>query len=298
MDVILIGVIYFQLITGGGSGIGFAVAQHLVNFHGFRVAIIDINAERAKFAAESINTASDNCMFVHVDVSNYDQQARAFAQTFEWGGNRLDLFFANAGVGDNESVYVDVSGIDETTVLPKPLELNTIDVNLKAVIQGVNIARFFFAKNARQGGRIVITASCLGVYSNHALPLYTAANHGLVGFVRACAPVFAGIGPILINAILPTLIETNLMPEPIRPLWDRNQLTPMSTALKVFDMFLADDKMTGETVELALDQLIFSHQQPYSTPNSQWMCEEHKLWEMATKRILPKEPGQNFVQLK
>lgn len=192
-------------------------------------------------------------------------------------------------------MYKDLYGLDENTGLPKPIVLKTLDVNLNAVIQGVHLARHFFSKNATPRGRIVITSSCLGVYSNHVLPLYTASKHALVGFVRATAPVYAGMG-ITINAILPVLIETNLMPEPLRPLWDRTQLTPMATALKAFDTFLADDKMTGQTVELTLDELVFSQQQAYSTPNARWMCEEHKLWEMAGEPLMPHPPGQNLTK--
>ena len=84
------------MITGGGSGIGLAVAEHLVHFYGYRVAILDIVEERGKAAAERLNAGSDSCLFLHVDASDYGQQAKAFQQAFEWGGNRLDLFFANA----------------------------------------------------------------------------------------------------------------------------------------------------------------------------------------------------------
>lgn len=281
------------LVTGGGSGIGLAVAEHLIQFHGFKVAIIDVNAERGKTAASSLNAGGDNCLFLNVDVTNYDQQAKAFQQTFEWGGNRLDVFFANAGVGDSDSVYKDRFGLDTATGLPKPLDLKVLDVNLNAVIQGVNLARHFMNQNRRASGRIWITSSCLGVYANHALPLYTSSKHALVGFVRATAPVFAGMN-ISINAILPTLIETNLMPEAIRPLWDRKQLTPMRTALDAVDAFMKDEKTTGQTVELCLDQLVWSQQKEFATANSKWMCQERELWEMACEALLPGPPGQNY----
>jgi len=123
--------------------------------------------------------------------------------------------------------------------------------------------------------------------------MYVASKHALVGFVRSTAPVYAGMD-ITINALLPVMIETNLMPEPLRPLWDREQLTPMNTALKAFDTFLADSTMTGQTVELSLDQLIFDKQQEYSTANAKWMCDEHKLWEMGSERLLPHAPGENI----
>ncbi|KAK4553864.1 hypothetical protein LTR86_009039 [Recurvomyces mirabilis] len=242
------------LITGGGSGIGLAVAEHLINFYGYKVAILDINAERGKTESGRINAGVDNCLFLQADVSNYDQQAKAFQQAFEWGGNRLDFFHANAGIGDSDSMYKDMQDVDTTTGLPKPLELRIMDVNLDAVLQGVHLARHFFAKNGSPGGRIVITSSCLGIYPNHCLPLYTTAKHALVGLVRATAPVYLGMG-ITINALNPNLIETNLMPAEVRSLWDRNGLTPMNTALKAIDAIMKDKNMTGQTIELALDEI-------------------------------------------
>ena len=172
------------LVTGGGNGIGLAVAEHLVNFHGYQVAILDIDPKRAK---EQSSRIGQGCLGIHADVTNYDQLAQAFQQTFEWGGNRLDLFFANAGISDTDSLYKDTA-IDEKTGLPRPLNIKTIDVNLNAVIQGVHLARhFFLEKNNKKGGHIVATSSVIGLYPNHALPLYAASKHGIVGLVRSLA---------------------------------------------------------------------------------------------------------------
>ncbi|KAF2772918.1 NAD(P)-binding protein, partial [Teratosphaeria nubilosa] len=177
------------LVTGGGSGIGLAVTEHLTNFHGYKVAVLDINAERGQAEVDSLNAGSDNCLFLHVDVTTYDQQAQAFKQIYEWGGNRLDLFFANAGIGDTDSIYKNLYGIDEATGLPKTLHLTCLDVNLNAVLQGIHLARHFFELRGK-GGKIVITSSCAGVYHLHAAPQYTASKCALVGLVRATAPVF------------------------------------------------------------------------------------------------------------
>lgn len=282
------------LVTGGGSGIGLAVTEHLINHHGYRVGIVDIDQDRVKEQAARLGT---NCMGLRADVTDYDDLARAFTSTFEWGGNRLDLFFANAGVGDQDSLYKDLA-MDERTGLPKPLNLRTIDINLNAVIQGIHLSRHFFSeKNNKPGGRIVATSSVLGLYPNYALPLYTASKHGVVGLVRALAPVYAKDN-ITINAILPTLIYTNLMPKHVAPLMHvPEQTTPMSTALKAIDAVLDDDKLTGQTMELALDEVVFKQQPEYSTENTKWMFDQMHLWETVCEPLMPRKPGENAAKI-
>ena len=282
------------LVTGGGSGIGLAVTEHLINHHGYRVAIVEIDEKRAK---EESSRLGPNCLGIQADTTDYDAQTRAFVKAFEWGGNRLDLFFANAGIGDSDSLYKDFA-LDESTGLPKPLNMRTIDINLYAVIQGVHLARHFFSeKNNTKGGRIVATSSVIGLYPNYALPLYTASKHGVVGLVRALAPVY-GKDNITINAILPTLIQTNLMPADVSDeMHVPEQTTPMSTALKAFDAILGEKKLTGQIMELALEDVVFKQQPEYSRPNTKWMFDQKKLWEKVCGPLMPREPGDNAIEV-
>lgn len=284
------------LITGGASGIGFAVAEHLVQFHGYKVAICDIVEARVK--SQSAALGPEHCLGLCVDVTDYDTLAKAFVQTYEWAGNRLDLVYLNAGIGDTDSLYKDLN-IDSQTGLPKPVNLKVLDVNLNAVINGINLARhFFLEKMQTRGGKIVVTSSVLGIYPNHSLPLYVASKHALVGLVRSLAPVYAK-DHISINALSPTLVETNLMPEAIRPLWDRSQLTPLGTALKAFDQILAGSggkvMMTGQVLELSLDEVVGKSRPEFSTANIKWMCEQGALWEAVMEPHLPRKPGENAV---
>ena len=283
------------LVTGGGSGIGLGVTEHLINQHGYRVAILDRDPTRVK--EESARLGSHKCLGIVGDITSYEVQCTAFTQTFEWGGNRLDLFFANAGVGDSDSLYKDLS-LDEKTGLPKPLNLATIDINLAAVLQGVHLARHFFAEKnttttGRLKGRIVITSSQLGLYANPCTPLYCAAKHALIGLVRSTAPIYLRDG-ITINAICPTLIRTNLMPSHMT---DRfhvpEQTTPMTTAFKAFDAVLASETLTGQTMELALGEVVFKQQAAHETANGRWMVEQQGMWEEVCAGMLPRPPGEN-----
>ena len=56
----------------------------------------------------------------------------------------------------------------------------------------------------------------------------------------------------------------------------------MSTVIKAFDTFLDNDKMTGETVELSLDQLYFRKQVDYPNESQRWIgTKSLDLWEQA-----------------
>jgi NAD(P)-dependent dehydrogenase (short-subunit alcohol dehydrogenase family) len=67
----------------------------------------------------------------------------------------------------------------------------------------------------RGTGAIVVTASAAGLTSYPFDPLYSATKHGLVGLVRAAAPVLAGKG-VRLQAVCPGGIDTPLLPDYVR----------------------------------------------------------------------------------
>lgn len=144
-------------VTGGASGIGLTTAEHLIS-RGYRVAIADINHAQGIIEAEKL---SNDCTFLQVDVSDYSMQAHAMKKAFEWGGGRLDVFVANAGIADTQSIYTE--GELDQEGLPKPLSTKVFDVNLNAVVQGVHLFKHFAKKNPTPGGTVVVTASVVGI---------------------------------------------------------------------------------------------------------------------------------------
>lgn len=145
------------LITGGASGIGLALTKHLLA-QGWKVVIADINEEVGKALQRELGS---NSSFVRADVRIYSEQTAMFKHAFTWGGNRLDFFAANAGVDDKQDMHTSVQDLDENGD-PKPLDLTTIDVDLTSVIQGCWIYKHYARKNAKRGGKIVITSSIAG----------------------------------------------------------------------------------------------------------------------------------------
>lgn len=87
------------IVTGAGSGIGEAVAVHMYS-KGYKVVIADLNTSTGEKVARSLG---EDATFIQTDVSTYRSQAQMFKRAYEWGGNRLDFFHANAGIDDRQS---------------------------------------------------------------------------------------------------------------------------------------------------------------------------------------------------
>jgi 15-hydroxyprostaglandin dehydrogenase (NAD) len=86
------------IVTGGASGIGLALVQHLVSLR-WKVVIADINPPE-----ESI----PDTLFVQTDVSSWEQQADMFKQAYAWG-KRLDFCALNAGIDDRDDIFSTLS---------------------------------------------------------------------------------------------------------------------------------------------------------------------------------------------
>lgn len=149
------------IVTGAASGIGLAMTKHLLS-RGYKVAMADMNRNEGERLHSELGS---DTMFHQTDVSSYDQQAALVSQAFEWGGNRLDFFAANAGIDDRQSLYQDNSTVElNAKGVPKPLNLKTMDVDLNAVFQAIWLFKYYAGKNTgKKGGNIVITSSAAGL---------------------------------------------------------------------------------------------------------------------------------------
>lgn len=151
------------VVTGAGSGIGLAVATHLYS-KGFRVVVAELNPASGAEAAKKLG---ENATFIQVDVASYFSQARLFKKAYEWGGNRLDFFHANAGVDDRQMIN---DGMEKEEVdaegLVKPLNTKTMQVNLESVIQGLWLFKYYVRRSKEAGGgkgKFVATSSAAGL---------------------------------------------------------------------------------------------------------------------------------------
>jgi len=181
------------LVTGGGQGIGAAIA-HLLVRRGMRVTVLGRRlATGQALAAEP----PDLLHAVAADVANASEVAAAFADAVVRFG-RVDVLVNNAGQAESAPFLK----MDEA------LWRRMLDVNLtgtmlctQAALPGMLEAGW---------GRIVNVASTAGQVGYAYVSAYCAAKHGVVGLTRALALEVASKG-ITVNAVCPGYADTEIV---------------------------------------------------------------------------------------
>lgn len=184
------------VITGAGSGLGRGLAIDFAKL-GWKVAVSDINMERAEESARLVDGAGGNGLVVRCDVTKPEEvQALADAVISKWGS--VDIIINNAGVP--------VVGYMEKI----PLEdwKYEIDIMLMGVIYG---CRTFIPIFKKQGwGHIVNTASSAGIVSFAEMSPYNVTKAGVIALSETLRQELRGSN-IGVTVICPTFFKTNLM---------------------------------------------------------------------------------------
>jgi NAD(P)-dependent dehydrogenase (short-subunit alcohol dehydrogenase family) len=184
------------VITGGGSGIGFATATRMAA-EGATIVIGDMDETSGKKAADELGG-----LFVKVNVADEAQVDNLFDTAMKTYG-RIDIAFNNAGISppDDDSI--------ETTELPAWQKVQ--DVNLKSVYL---CCRAALRHMVPQGsGSIINTASFVAVMGSATSQIsYTASKGGVLAMSRELGVQFARQG-IRVNALCPGPVNTPLLQE-------------------------------------------------------------------------------------
>ncbi|MBM4761315.1 glucose 1-dehydrogenase [Bacillus sp. B15-48] len=184
------------IITGGTFGIGESTVR-LFAKEGAKVVIAARNAEKGENLVNQIKEEGGEALFVKTDVSSEESVENLVKQTVDTYG-RLDVLFANAGVGDMQEL-----ALCTTEEWDK-----TISVDLTGVFFCNKYAIPAMEKNG--GGSIINCASILGHVGQMAVSAYAAAKGGVVNMTRAAAVTYANRG-IRINAVCPGYIDTPIL---------------------------------------------------------------------------------------
>jgi NAD(P)-dependent dehydrogenase (short-subunit alcohol dehydrogenase family) len=186
------------VVTGGTSGIGFALADHLVR-RGVHVVVADVREEAIPVAVAALSGHAAEVVGVQTDVGvEPDVQALADATMEHFG--RIDLVCNNAGV------------VCELTPMweQRPETWRwLIDVKLMGVVHGV---RAFAPLLVAQGsGHILNTASAGGLMALPMLSPYNAVMHAVVGLTETLDAELRSQSPDLGATVLcPGLVDTAL----------------------------------------------------------------------------------------
>lgn len=191
------------VVTGGASGIGLATAQTLSRF-GAKVAILDVNEEQAKLAAEGIRESGGEAESFRCDVTSAAQCEAAVKGIRERFG-RADILFNNAGVIRRKTVV-------ETEEAEWDLVL---DVTLKGAFLLSKFVIPFMAENG--GGSIINTGSGWGLKGGDKAAAYCAAKAGMVNLTKAMA-IDHGKDNIRVNCVCPGDTDTPLLRDEARQL--------------------------------------------------------------------------------
>ncbi|KIY01727.1 uncharacterized protein Z520_01865 [Fonsecaea multimorphosa CBS 102226] len=254
------------IVTGGSSGIGAAFVAHLVSL-GWNVVVADIHQPKH---------ALSGTLYIHTDVSSWEQQADMFKQAYDWGGQRLDFCALNAGIDDRDDIFNTLS--HDLHKPPKKPNTDTFAVNITGTYYGVKLAAHYMTLpgdpgtgKSKPGGKIIITGSGAGLFPSSSTPQYTTSKHALIGLVRALGKSDAALAAhVRINTLCPAIVDTGEgMPVGLLEKLLPGQITPMSTVLRGFDTLAdlagagAEDWVergpAGETLEAKVNDLIWHY---------------------------------------
>jgi NAD(P)-dependent dehydrogenase (short-subunit alcohol dehydrogenase family) len=234
------------LVTGGGQGIGRAIA-HALGEAGAAVAIVDINIERANSVVKELIEKKIDAIAIKADVTKKDQvNAMIDAIMNKWG--KLTIAVNNAGIciwGDAEEMPEDI--------WEKQMDLNLKGTFLCAQAEGKVMLKAGY-------GKIINIASMSGHIVNFPQhqSAYNTSKAGVLHFTRSLAVEWAKKG-ICVNSISPgytrTKLVADLLEKPegkeVLPIW--MNMTPRGKMVEVTDLqgaavYLAceaSDFMTG-----------------------------------------------------
>ena len=227
------------LVTGGGRGIGRAIAELLAS-QGARVVVTGRTVAELDEVARRIDGVA-----IEVDLADRGRVLALPAQVSARVG-RVDILINNAGVAES-------APLSRTTdeMLDRALAINTVAPIL--------LARAFLPAMIDAGwGRIVNVASNAGLTGYAYTTAYCASKHALVGFTRALAMEIATTG-VTVNAVCPGFVDTRITDEAAALIAGKTKRTVAESKSSLASMSPQKRLMQPEEIAHAVMTLLHDH---------------------------------------
>ena len=188
------------VVTGGGQGIGAAIA-HALAAEGAAVVVAARRSDRIEHVATEIRGSGGKSWAVHCDVTD-PASVNDLAKAASRHAGAIDILVNNAGVAHSA-----------------PLAKTTLD-DWQRVL-AVNATGTFLCTRAfisgmleRKRGAIVNIASVAGLVGARYIAAYAAAKHAVIGLTESVAAEVAGTG-VTCNAVCPGFVDTEMTKESV-----------------------------------------------------------------------------------
>ncbi|KAA3646450.1 MAG: SDR family NAD(P)-dependent oxidoreductase [Chloroflexi bacterium] len=199
------------VISGAANGIGKACALRFAQ-EGASVALLDVDADNSKTAAEECRAEGVEALAIITDVKDKAQVESAVKQVLEtWG--QLNVLVCSAGVYSGSPL----ESVDEEDWH------NTVQTNLS----GVFLCNQAVAEvmKAQGSGSIINISSMAGKTSFPATMEYSASKSGIIGLTRSVAMEMANYG-VTANTICPGNTKTNMLQQVAEVVAPQEDMTP------------------------------------------------------------------------
>jgi NAD(P)-dependent dehydrogenase (short-subunit alcohol dehydrogenase family) len=184
------------IVTGGGGGIGGAIAAKLAQ-HGARVVVADLNADAAGAVADAVNADRPGTAVSAGGDASDTAEIQRLIDLAEAEFGPVDLYFANAGI-------TGVAGLD---ISEREWD-QSIDVNLRAHTRA---AQLLVPKWVERGeGYFVSTASAAGLLTQLGSATYSVTKHAAVGFAEWLNITYGDQG-VRVSCLCPMGVNTKLL---------------------------------------------------------------------------------------